>query len=269
MSDVLYPPAISGVPDSSLSARRIQPQAGGLAERLGARLRRVPSLLVSWIVANIGAVLLGGAMISLGFYVTKVLLPIPGIAWADEQVPLWLAAHRTPFWTDVSSVASAIAGASVIVPLVAVVVVGLIVGRRWRMASFLVQAGLAEALTYSLTVRFVERPRPPVEQLDTYNLMHSFPSGHVAASIAVYGALALLLTAHFRATWLRIPIWAVAAAMPLVVGWSRIYRGEHHLIDVAAGVLMGIGALGVALFAARTARAVARLRAARRAAKGD
>jgi membrane-associated phospholipid phosphatase len=267
MSDVLHPAAISGVPESSRSARRIQPRAGGPAERLGAHLRRIPSLLVSWLVANVGAVLLGGAMIALGFYVTKVLLSIPGFASADEQVPLWLADHRTPFWTDVSRVGSAIAGASVIVPLVGLTVLALVLWRRWRMASFIVQAGLAEALTYALTVKFVHRPRPPVVQLDTYNLSHSFPSGHVAASIAVYGALALLLTGHFRATWLRALIWSLATAIPLVVAWSRMYRGEHHPIDVVAGVAMGVGALGVALFAARTARATAKLRAARRAAE--
>jgi membrane-associated phospholipid phosphatase len=267
MSDVLHPAAISGVPESSLSARRIQPRAGGPAERLGTRLHRIPSLVVSWLVANLGALLLGGAMIALGLYVTQVVLSIPGLAVADEQVPLWLEAHRTPFWTDVSRIGSAIAGGSVIVPLIGLTALALVLWRRWRMASFVVQAGLAEALAYALTVKFVHRARPPVVQLDTYNLSHSFPSGHVAASIAVYGALALLMTAHFRAAWLRIPIWTLAAAIPLIVAWSRMYRGEHHPIDVAAGVLMGLGALGVALFAARTARTTAKLRAARRAAE--
>jgi membrane-associated phospholipid phosphatase len=268
MSDVLHPAPISGVPESSLSARRILPRVGGPAERVGIHLRRIPSPVVSWLVANVGALLLGGVMIAIGFYVTKVLLAIPGVAQADEQAPLWLAAHRTRFWTDVSAVGSAIAGGSVIVPLIGLSALALVVARRWRMASFVVQAGLAEALAYALTVKFVHRPRPPVAQLDTYNLMHSFPSGHVAASIAVYGALALLLTAHFRTAWVRIPIWTLVAAIPLVVAWSRMYRGEHHPSDVAAGVAMGLGALGVALFAARTARATAKLRAARRAAEG-
>jgi membrane-associated phospholipid phosphatase len=268
MSDVLHPTAISGVPESSLSARRIQPRAGGPAERLGTHLRKVPSLVVSWLVANVGAVILGGAMVGLGFYVTKVLISIPGFASADEQVPVWLAAHRTPFWTDVSQIGSAIAGGSVIVPLIGLTALVFVLRRRWRMASFVVQAGLAEALAYAVTVNFVHRARPPVAQLDTYNLSHSFPSCHVAASIAVYGALALLLTAHFRAAWVRIPIWTVAAAIPLVVAWSRMYRGEHHPTDVAAGVLMGLAALGVALLAARTARVAGTLRAQRRAAEG-
>jgi membrane-associated phospholipid phosphatase len=196
-----------------------------------------------------------------------VLLTIPGVERADDWVPLWLAAHRTPFWTDVSAVGSTIAGGSVIVPLIGVSALALVLARRWRMASFIVQAGLAEALAYALTVKFIHRPRPPVTQLDTYNLIHSFPSGHVAASIAVYGALALLVTGHFRAAWVRIPVWTLVATIPVFVAWSRMYRGEHHPSDVAAGVVMGLGALGVALFAARTARATAKHRAERRAAE--
>jgi membrane-associated phospholipid phosphatase len=45
------------------------------------------------------------------------------------------------------------------------------------------------------------------------------------------------------------------------VGLARMYRGEHHPIDVAAGMLMGVGAILVGIFAVRTARAVAELRA--------
>jgi membrane-associated phospholipid phosphatase len=120
-------------------------------------------------------------------------------------------------------------------------------------------------LAYGLTVAFVVRFRPDVVQLDTFNINHSFPSGHVAASIAVYGSLALLLTAHLRATWARVVIWAITGAIPVVVALSRMYRGEHHPIDVVGGALMGIAALYVALFAARTARTVAVLRATRRA----
>jgi membrane-associated phospholipid phosphatase len=267
MSDVVHATAVSGVPESSLSARRIQPRSGGPAERVGIRLRRIPSLVVSWVVANVGAVMLGGVMIGLGLYVTKVLLEIPGVARVDEWLPHWLAIHRTPFWTDVSAVGSTMAGGTVIVPLIGLAALGLVIARRWRMASFIVQAGLVEALAYAFTVKFVQRSRPSVPQLDTYNPLHSFPSGHVAASIAVYGALALLLTAHFRAAWIRIPLWTLVAAIPPFVAWSRMYRGEHHPIDVTAGAVMGLVALGIALFAARASRASAAERAAQRKAE--
>ena len=52
-------------------------------------------------------------------------------------------------------------------------------------------------------------------------------------------------------------LWSLAVAIPLFVIWSRMLRGMHHLTDVAAGVLMGIGALVITIFAARAAGAAA------------
>lgn len=259
---------VSGIPVGSRSAQRLKATNEGPAERLGRRLTWLPSLLVSWIVANVGALVVAGGMIGLGLLTTKVLLAFQPVVDADEWLPRWLEEHRTPFLNDVSYYTSMMSHAPVLVPLVGLVALFLVVGRRWRAASFPIQAGLAEALVYSLTVLFVVRIRPPVVQLDDFMMTHSFPSGHVAASVAVYGSLALLVTAHLKASWMRIATWTVAGAIPLTVAWSRIYRGEHHPIDVAAGMLMGVAVLCVALFAARTARTVAELRAEKRAMAG-
>ena len=260
-SDVAPPIKVSGVPLDSRASRRIKPGAGGPAERLGNRMRRIHPLLVSWIVANVGAVLLAVLMIGLGFFVTKVLLSSEAIADADAWLPRWFNDHRTTFLNDASYYASMISDRPVLIPLVGIVVLSLALRKRWRLGSYFLQAILAEVLTYGLVTRFIERRRPePVEQLDTFNLLHSFPSGHVAASVAVYGSLGLLLAAHFKDIRARIVIWTVAVGFTLVVATSRVYRGEHHPIDVVGGVIMGIGAVCVALFAARTARRVAELR---------
>jgi membrane-associated phospholipid phosphatase len=263
MTDWPHPP-ISGVPEGSRSASRLKAKQEGRAEWLGRRLAWLPSLLVSWVVANVGALILAGGMIGVGFFTTKVLLSIDAVRAADEWLPAWLAAHRTPFLTDVSYVASNLAHAPVLIPLVGVVVLMLILRGRWRTASFPVQAGLAEKLGYALTVLVVVRLRPDVEQLDSFTPTHSFPSGHIGAAIAVYGSLALLLTAHVKATWARTVIWTITVGLLVAVAWSRMYRGSHHLIDIGGGVLMGIAALLIALFAARTARTVAEIRAAKR-----
>ena len=74
MTELTPPIKVSGVPLDSRASRRIKPSAGGPAERLGTRMRRIHPLLVSWIVANVGAVLLSVLMIGLGLFVTKVLL---------------------------------------------------------------------------------------------------------------------------------------------------------------------------------------------------
>jgi membrane-associated phospholipid phosphatase len=42
---------------------------------------------------------------------------------------------------------------------------------------------------------------------------------------------------------------------------ARMYRGMHHPLDVAGGVLVGIGAIVLLLFACRAAGAAAERRA--------
>ena len=51
--------------------------------------------------------------------------------------------------------------------------------------------------------------------------------------------------------------WSIALAVPVVVGISRMYRGMHHPLDLAAGVVMGIAALVLAVFVTRVTGVVA------------
>jgi membrane-associated phospholipid phosphatase len=51
-------------------------------------------------------------------------------------------------------------------------------------------------------------------------------------------------------------VWLVAITIPFLVGLSRMYRGMHHPTDVAAGLLVGVGSLLVAVAAARASGAV-------------
>ena len=262
MSDLTHhTPPVSGVPQDSRASRRIKPRAGGPSERLAPHLQRLPSLAVSWIVAQVGVLVLAAIMVSLGFFVTKVLLASGTISDADDWFPELLARHRTAFFNDASYYASRIADAPILIPIVGLVCLSLVIRKRWRTASFALQAATAEFTTYAICVFFISRLRPEVVRLDTFNIHHSYPSGHVAAATAIYGSIALLLAAHFKALPLRIAIWTVAAAIPITVAFARMYRGEHHPIDVIAGMLMGIGAILVGVFAVRTARAVAELRA--------
>ena len=113
------------------------------------------------------------------------------------------------------------------------------------------------------------RPPPPTGCTPPGHLPvnASFPSGHVAASIAVYGGLALLLTSRYKNPWLRGVVWALAVALPIAVGISRMYRGMHHPLDTLGGAAMGLAALLTALFAARVAGVVAARRDRRRVAR--
>ena len=152
---------------------------------------RLHPLLVSWIVANVGAVLLATLMVGLGFLVVEVLLSSGAVADADAWLPRWVEDRRSPFWTDASYV-----GVDDLGPPRADPAHG--GGRALARPAEALEDGQLRASRrssrrcscYGLVTRFIERPRPePVEQLDTFNLLHSFPSGHVAASVAIYGAL--------------------------------------------------------------------------------
>ncbi len=214
-----------------------------------------------------GFVVVAAATVGLGFLLVDGILSIGAIARADEHVNTWLAAHRTSELTQASSVGSEIGSGFVIPAVVAVAVVWFALRRQWRVAAFVLAAILVEVSSYRVATLLVHRHRPAVHRLEHLPVDASFPSGHVAASVAVYGGLALLLASRYRNPWLRSVVWALAVALPIAVGISRMYRGMHHPLDVVGGVAMGLGALLIALFAAQVTGVVAARRDRRRAAR--
>jgi undecaprenyl-diphosphatase len=75
--------------------------------------------------------------------------------------------------------------------------------------------------------------------------MESFPSGHTAAAVALYGGIAIVLAMRSRrkayaATW-----WIILLIIPIAVAISRVYRGMHYPSDVAASFLGAFGCLWI------------------------
>ena len=58
---------------------------------------------------------------------------------------------------------------------------------------------------------------------------HSFPSGHVGASTAFFG---VLLIARRR-------VGLACFAIPILIGFSRMYIGAHYLSDVVCAAVLG------------------------------
>jgi undecaprenyl-diphosphatase len=212
-----------------------------------------------------GFVLLGLIAIGLGLLVTDVLLGTGDVARTDQSTVASIVAERTPFLTDVSEVGSTLGGAPLLPILVGVIALACAVLRKWRIAAFAVFVLVVESATYRVTSLAVPRERPDVKRLEDLPVDASFPSGHTAASIAVYAGLVLLLTSRFTSRSLRVVAWAVAVLIPILVALSRMYRGMHHPLDVGGGLIIGIGALLVLLFACRSAGVVHEARSPREA----
>jgi len=229
----------------------------GPARRFAARLSgRSPAIVFLAAIVS-GLALVAGLSIALGLLVTDVLVHAWGIGAADERVDVWLAAHRTAARGDASLVGSIMAGGVVLPIVAAVLALAFAALRHWRLAAFTVFALCVESASYALTTLVVHRHRPRVVRLEHLPVNASYPSGHTAASIAVYSGLVLLLTSRFRGGFFRAVAWTVAVAIPAFVATSRMYRGMHHPLDVAGGVVIGIAALLVVVVACRAADAAA------------
>ena len=102
----------------------------------------------------------------------------------------------------------------------------------------------AEAVRYNEAVRsgrvllkaLFHRPRPEVV-FD--NLGYSFPSGHSFFALVVYGMLAYWLTRDMPINR-RGTTWTVAILAIFLVGFSRVFLGEHYPSDVAAGFAVAV-----------------------------
>ena len=238
----------------------LEPAPGNASERLGRHFGGRPPVLVFSLAVLAGYLLLVAAAIGLGFLLIDVLLPIHAIGHSDEAVNDWLAANRSSGLDDASYLGSSIGDIPFIPALVIAVAVGAAIMRRWRIFAFVVGAILIEVATYRVTSLVVHRDRPAVPRLDKLPVDQSYPSGHVAASIVVYVGLALLISSHLRSGTLKALLWAFAILLPLAVAASRMYRGMHHPLDASAGVLIGLAAIAIALFATRAAVEAARVR---------
>ena len=252
--------ARSGTADDPWHVPILQGRPGGVHERFAGALRGRHPALVFLAAAIAGLLAIATVSTLLGLLVMHVLTGPLGLRSWDESVVRTLADNRSGTLTSLSSVGSEAGGAYVLPVIVGLVGIAAAVTRHWRIAAFAVVALMLESATYRLTTLFVERNRPDVTRLENLPVDASFPSGHTAASIAVYSGLVLLLTSRFAGSTFRALAWTFAVLMTTFVAASRMYRGMHHPLDVAGGVVVGIGAVLVVLFACRAAGAAARAR---------
>jgi len=123
-------------------------------------------------------------------------------------------------------------------------VAGLVLlGLAWRRGSqewtriFLAMllAMMLAGVAGTVIKRTVPRARPSVHAETRWGgprfstKYHSFPSGHVGASTAFFGAL---IIARRRVGLCCLPI-------PILIGISRMYLGAHHLSDVVCAAILG------------------------------
>ncbi len=170
---------------------------------------------------------------------------LAGLREWDLSVSRWFAQHRGPGWDDVAMFWSHVADTMAIVGVAVVAAVVLLVRDRRRAAALIACGLVLEAATFITVNHLVRRERPPVDTVGDAPTTFSFPSGHVAATIVLYGALALLVHRSVRSAVLRALVWLVPVVFAACVAFARVYRGVHFTTDVLAGIALGVVALVV------------------------
>ncbi|GGM98186.1 undecaprenyl-diphosphatase [Actinoplanes campanulatus] len=221
------------------AGRPTPPITAGLEPESGHDLRPAPAE---------GAVLphpwAKGAEILVGWVFVFGLLYLTGYTvtrWTpafDEAVPAWLQSFRTPSLDHLSWMWSK-AGDTHAILIISLIFcpIALALWRQWRPVLFLALTMIGELTLFLCAAAAVDRPRPPVEQLDGQMPTSSFPSGHIAATMCLWAVIAIIVMARVRRPW-RWILPALAVIMPLGVALSRMYRGMHHPTDFLGAMLL-------------------------------
>lgn len=228
----------------------LNPTRGGSADRLVTTFARGHEIVATAIALIFSFAIVGLIMVALGLLITHVLAHGSFGVW-DHHVSLWFDRHRSAHWNRITGDITDIADTFEIAGVAAVLTIVLLF-RRWGRHAFLLLAGLAVELSVFLGANaIVARHRPAVSHLGGTPSTHGFPSGHTAATFALYGGLALIVAVATSRWWARFLMWTFAVALTAAVALSRVYRGEHYPSDVIAGFLLGVGSLMAAVFIIR------------------
>ncbi|WP_256336297.1 phosphatase PAP2 family protein [Arthrobacter sp. ov407] len=168
----------------------------------------------------------------------------PGYSATELGVDQDLSQHHIAALTAVAMALNVVFG-----PVAGLALIGAAALYIW-----LVRGGLVKAVAFGLvaTSGWVaseffkiivarQRPNPALlfDPLAPETGSDSFPSGHVSFAVALGFSLYFLA----RGTrWAKITAFG-AAALALVVGWSRLYIGVHYPTDVAASFLAATAAV--------------------------
>ena len=188
------------------------------------------------LVAVLPAVVLFGVYLALG----KVIMGPLGEIKGEESVSKWFVDQRTSALSPITKVISTANDTWYTIGLaIAFGLIILALTRKWWLGIIPVVAITVESSIFVPVTTLADRPRPEVSRLDEAPPTSSFPSGHTAASFALYWSL-MFLASRIRNTALRTVVQVVCFVFPFLVGTSRLYRGMHHLTDVLLGMVLGI-----------------------------
>ncbi len=177
-----------------------------------------------------------------------IMFPFDGVAEA------LVATHREPALTSLFLQTTKLGDVGFILVATIVACMFLHATHRRRYIPQLVTTMIGSTATVWLLKILVELPRPidpiPLITVDSY----SFPSGHAAAAMALYGFCIYLALGTGKISLLRVTLTSLFGALILLVGFSRLYLGVHYPSDVFAGYAIGLAWIALSIWLSKHGR---------------
>jgi len=182
------------------------------------------------------------------FVLFAVLAVAVQLGWAqalDVRLMLEIGRYRPAWATPLMRAASVIGSGAVEIPVGLLLSFRLAMIRRRSEAAGYASAVLSGWALYGLAKYAFQRARPRViPRLMRGAGWYSFPSGHSTLAPLVFGLGALIWAAPWPRRR-RIALLATAAAVSLLIAYSRVYLGLHWPSDAVGGLLLGTGWAGM------------------------
>jgi membrane-associated phospholipid phosphatase len=192
------------------------------------KLRSIPAVV--WPAAMVAVVIALGIAVEAGAQIVTF----------DRAANQTVQNHAAEPVTGWAFVLTALGSTYVLIAVALSAALGLVLRGRWRAAVALVVAYVVTDVTVALVKLIVSRPRPDESLTEAGGF--SFPSGHSAMSMVVYGCLAFALARVVRG-FPRVAFALVGGLLVVAIGLSRIYLGVHYPSDVIAGWTTGAAIL--------------------------
>jgi undecaprenyl-diphosphatase len=145
-----------------------------------------------------------------------------------------------PVWLQVAARDVTSLGSPAVLTLVTLAALGFLgLKRQWRAALFVLGSICGGTAVSFALKELVQRPRPGFVAAVAQTQTFSFPSGHAFLSAVTFLTLGALLARVQRQAEVKIYLLAVAIAITVLVGISRVYIGVHWPTDVLAGWCAG------------------------------
>ncbi|MBT3070391.1 phosphatase PAP2 family protein [Rhodomicrobium sp. Az07] len=208
-------------------------QNTALPARRGSSPPRIAALVAAGalfaLFAGVSAAVYGGGLVD---FDRGLLLALRDPANpANALGPRWLAVAAR----DVTAL-----GSTAVLTLATIVALGYFaLERRWGGFALVFAAIVGGTLVNNTLKALVQRARPDFVAEIAETSTYSFPSGHAFMSAVTFLILGALIARARPGAMGRTFVFAVAVALTLLIGLSRVYLGMHWPSDVLAGWCAG------------------------------